>query len=45
MVEGKVEVAYKQVAVVEHFFNIIYRCASIQIYGPFIKELRKYSNV
>ena len=32
MVEGKVEVAYKQVAVVEHFFNIIYRCASIQIY-------------
>ena len=25
VVEGKVEMVYKQVAVVEHFFNIIYR--------------------
>ena len=29
--EGMVEMVYKQVAVVEHFFNIIYRCSVLSI--------------
>ena len=41
MVEGKVEVAYKQVAVVEHFFNIIYRWRIYPDLWPIYKRVEK----
>ena len=44
--EGMVEMVYKQVAVVEHFFNIIYRCSVVSINSRrFLREIDFEKNI